>query len=208
MRVTLADDHRIVRDGIRWMLASEPTIEIVAEARSGEALLELLEEVDTDVVLLDVKMPGMSGLETLEAIRRTRVDLAVLMLTMYDETELVQRAVQLGADGYLPKSADREELIRAIQTVGRGGHYLYGDLVAPLVRTLVEGGEDHRLDIPDRQLQALRLVADGSSNKEIATEMGLTETEVKACLHRVFALLGARSRSHAVAISLRLGLID
>jgi NarL family two-component system response regulator YdfI len=208
MRVTLADDHRIVRDGIRWMLDSEPTIEIVGEAKSGEALLELLDEVDTDVILLDVKMPGMSGLETLEAIRRTRVDLAVLMLTMYDETELVQRAVQLGADGYLPKSADREELIRAIETVGRGGHYLYGGLVAPLVRNLVEGGEGHGLDLPDRELQALRLVADGCSNREIATEMGVTETEVKGCLHRVFARLGARSRSHAVAIALRYGLID
>lgn len=208
MRVVIADDHRIVRDGIRWMLANENSIEIVGEAKSGEMLLELLGEVDTDVVLLDMKMPGMSGLDVLEAIRRVRVDLAVLLLTMYDNPELVKRAVQLGADGYLPKSAGRDELISAIQTVGRGGHFLHGALVAPLVKALTEGDAGNPHALPGDERRVLGMVAAGLSNKEIASEMSIPEAEVKSFLHRVFGVLGARSRSHAVAIALRSGLID
>lgn len=209
MRVIIADDHRIVRDGIRWMLVNEPTIEVVGEANSGEMLLELLEEVEADVVLLDVRMPGMSGLDTLETIRRTRLDLPVVILTMHDETEFVYRAVQLGADGYLPKSADRDELIRAIQTVGGGGHYLYGNLALPLVKMLAADAEtSHQFEVPDREQWALQLVASGYPNREIASEMKISEAEVKMCLHRVFTMLGARSRAHAVAIALRLGIIE
>lgn len=208
MRLVITDDHRIVRDGIRWMLANEPSIEIVAEAKSGEALLDLLDEVETDVILLDIKMPGMSGLETLAAVRRTRVDIAVLVLTMYEDPELVQRAVQLGADGYLPKSADRQELISAIHTVGRGGQYLHGDMVAPLVKTVVKGGRSHRFEACGQELEALQLVAAGLSNREIAAELQISEVEVKTCLHRLFGVLGAHSRSHAVAVALRSELID
>jgi two-component system invasion response regulator UvrY len=209
MRVIIVDDHRIVRDGIRWMLVNEPTIEVVAEASSGEMLLDLLDEVEADVVLLDVRMSGMSGLDTLEAIRRARVDLPVVMLSMHDEAEFVYRAVQLGADGYLPKSADRDEMIRAIRTVGGGGHYLYGNLALPLAKMLAaEGDTSSHFEIPDRDLWALQLVATGRSNKEIASEMSISEAEVKTCLHRVFTTLGARSRSHAVAMGLRLGLIE
>jgi two-component system, NarL family, nitrate/nitrite response regulator NarL len=208
VRVVIADDHRIVRDGIRWMLANESSIEIVGEAKNGEVLLDLLDKVETDVVLLDMKMPGLSGLDVLVAIRRVRVDLAVLLLTMYDDPQLVKRAVELGADGYLPKSADRDELISAIQTVGRGGHYLHGALVAPLVKTLTEGGAGHRYELSAHEGQALRMVAAGLSNKEIAVGMSISEADAKACLHRVFGVLGARSRSHAVAIALCSGLID
>lgn len=209
MRIVITDDHGIVRDGIKWMLVNEPSIEIAGEAADGQALLEILADVDVDVVLLDLRMPGMSGLETLEAIMERGIDVGVLMLTMYDEPELVAAAVERGANGYLLKNADREELIKAIHVVGNGGSFLQGELAAPLLRRFAGSSEGEALpDISATDRRILQLVANGQSNREIAAQLTLTEPVVKAALRRVSKHLNATGRSEAVAIALRLGLID
>jgi len=208
VKIIIVDDHGIVRDGIRWMLINEPSIEVVGEAADGAALMEMLTTITPDLVLLDVRMPGMSGLETLKAIRKRSPDLPVLMLSMHDEPELVAAAIERGADGYMLKSADRDELIRAIGKVGGGASYLQGDLTQPLVArmTSAQSRSVPELSGPDRQI--LELAARGLGNEEIARRVDVSTPRVKAALQRICEALGAHGRSEAVAIALRLDLID
>ncbi len=209
MKVLITDDHAIVRDGIRWMLESEDSIEIVGEASGGEELLALLSELTTDVILLDIRMPGMSGLETAEAVRKAYPSLPILILTMHDEPELVAGAIGRGANGYLLKSADRSELIEAINVVGNGGAYLQGELTVPLLTRVSEGRVGDalpNLDSDDGDI--LKMVAQGLGNRDIAGELGITETAVKTSLQRIFSRLEAHNRAEAVAVAMRLGLID
>lgn len=209
MRVIIADDHRIVREGIRWMLENEQSISIVGEAGSGQELLALLDEVDADVVLLDIRMPDMSGLEVLAALQEREDAPPALMLSMYHEPGLVQQAIALGAAGYLKKSTGRDEMIHAIRTVGSGEAFLQGDLVAPLVRKMMD--DDNTPCGPalsSEECVIMRLVAAGCSNREIAAELGTTETTVRMALQAIFKRLGVHSRSEAVAVALRTGSIE
>lgn len=206
MRVVIADDHRIVRDGIRWMLADAHPIEIVGEAESGEALLALLAESPVDVVLLDVRMPGMSGLDALERIRREFPQVRVAVLSMHDQPAYVRRAVELGAAGYLLKNTGRDELIRALHTIAEGGSYLQGNVIAPLITDTVPNEPAPHLS--PRERQVLQLVADGFENKQIATELQVAEATVKTYLRGIFDRLGVSSRAEAVAVGLREGMIE
>jgi NarL family two-component system response regulator YdfI len=209
MRVLITDDHAIVREGIRWMLETEAEIEIAGECGSGEELLDSVADVEPDVVLLDIRMPGMSGLETLEALRKEQPDLPVLMLTMHDEPELVAGSIGRGANGYLLKSAGRDELIAAIKTVGRGGAFLQGELTVPLLTQVAEGRAGDalpQLDLEDSAI--LNRVAKGLGNRDISIEFDITETAVKTALQRIFTKLQVHNRAEAVAVALRLGIID
>lgn len=207
MRVVLADDHSIVREGLRWMLEEEPGIEISGEADSGTSLLQLLGEEPADVVLLDLRMPGMGGLEALERLRQVAPGTKVIILTMHDEPAYVRRAIELGASGYLLKSADRQELVRALELVHSGGAYVQGELAAPLVQEAA-GVEQEATSLSPRESQVLFLVAQGFENKQIATELGISEATVKTHLKSVFARLEVASRAEAVAVALRRGLIE
>jgi DNA-binding NarL/FixJ family response regulator len=206
MRVLIVDDHTLVRDGIKWMLVNEPSIEVAGEASDGAKLLAMLDDVAVDVVLLDIRMPTMSGLEVLTALRGRAGAPPVLVLSMYDDSALVQQAIVLGAAGYIKKSADRDELIKAIHAVGGGGHYLQGELTAPLVARADEHTSSRPLSSEEREI--LRLVAAGLGNREIASRMGHTEVAVRTALQTIFKQLGVHSRSEAVAAGLRLGVFD
>lgn len=206
MKVVVVDDHRIVRDGIRWMLSDAGSIEIAGDAESGDALLELLADSPVDVVLLDVRMPGKSGLETLEAIRRDFPQVRVIMLSMHDQPAYVRRAIELGASGYLLKNTGRDELIRALDTVAEGGTYLQGEVVAPLIASTDPATSTPHLS--PRERQVLQLVAHGYENKQIATELDIAEATVKTYLRGIFVRLGASSRAEAVAVALREGIIE
>lgn len=206
MRVAIADDHRIVRDGIRWMLADAESIEFAGEADSGAALLELLADSPVDVVLLDVRMPGMSGLEALEQIRREYPQVRVVMLSMHDQPAYVRRAIELGASGYLLKNTGRDELLRALDTVAEGGAYLQGDVVAPLITETASRPSSPHLS--PRERQVLQLVAHGYENKQIATELNIAEATVKTYMRGIFERLGASGRAEAVAVGLREGIIE
>lgn len=207
MRLLIADDHNVVREGISYMLADEEDIEIVGEASSGEELLELIAGTPVDVVLLDVRMAGIGGLEALEQIGRNLPQIRVLMLSMHDEPGYVRRAIELGAAGYLLKSAGRDELLQAIRAVADGGVYIQGELVKPLVSDVAgAGGPSGHLS--PREREVLQLVAHGSENKQIATDLGLSETTVKSYLRGIFERLEVTSRAEAVAVGLRLGVIE
>ena len=207
IRVVLVDDHQLVRDGIKWMLANEPSIEVVGEASGGDELFQLLAEVGVDVVLLDIRMPEASGIEILAQLGEGVEPPRVLMLSMYDEPGLVQQAVALGASGYLKKSAGRDELVRAIQVVAGGKPYLQGELTLPLMARM----EDSPVAAPplskeDRSI--LRLMAVGRTNREISAALKVEERDLASTIQSLLARLGVHSRSEAVAIALRLGAID
>jgi len=207
MRVVLADDHHIVREGLRLIIDSDPDIQIVGEARDVAELLALLEEVETDILLLDIRMPGLSGLDALENLRERHRTLKVIILTMYDDPSYVRRAVELGASAYLLKSVDREELLRAIHAVREGKSYIQGELSGPLIARMADPHAGHVGDLTLEEIQMLEMLADGVDNRRLAAQLGLSEAAVKARLRAVYSTLGVSRRSEAVAIALRLGLI-
>jgi len=208
VRVIIADDHRIVRDGLRMILSHDPEIEIVEEVEDGEHLLAVLEEVKADVVLLDIRMPGLSGLETLEILRERQHSIRVVILTMYDDPVYVRRAVELGADGYLLKSVDREELKRALRAVDSGQSYIQGELTGPLIASIAEPRSAGPIgDVDAEGKLMLELLAEGLDNQQLAERLDLSEPSVKAKLRRIYRTLGVKRRSEAVAVALRLGLI-
>lgn len=207
MRIVIADDHRVVREGVGFMLSEEDDIDLVGEAGSGEELLELLDAQPVDVVLLDVRMPGMSGFDVLERVSVDMPQVRVLMLSMHDQPSYVRRAVELGAAGYLLKNTGREELLRAIRAVADGGVYLQGELMEPLVADM-SGSTGSPGRLSPRERQVLQLVANGYENKQIAAELGISEATVKSYLRGIFERLEVTGRAEAVAVGLRLGVIE
>ncbi len=209
MRLLIADDHRIVREGLRMLLAREEDIEIVGEAADGQEVLALVTEQEPDVVLLDVRMPGMGGLEVLETLRAAGDDVRIIVLSMHDDPAYVKRAIELGADGYLLKSVGREELLRALHTVADGGPYIQGEIAAPLVARIVDPAAAGPVgDLSVRDVEILQMLADGADNRAIAARLGISEAAVKAELRTIYSRLEVKRRSEAVAVALRLGLIS
>ncbi len=208
MRVIIADDHRIVREGIAMLLAPEVDVELVGEASSGEELLELLETPEVDVVLLDVRMPGKGGLEVLEELQNRDDAPSVVVLSMHDDPSYVKRAIELGASGYLLKSVGKEELLRALGVVVTGGSYIQGEITAPLIARMVDptsGGSVAELSL--RDIEMLRMLAGGLDNRSVARRLGVSEASAKARLRAIYSRLGVKRRSEAVAVALRLGII-
>ena len=208
IRIAIADDHRIIREGLELLLAETDTIEIVANVADGPDLIRLLEAEDVDVVLLDVRMPEMTGLDVLEEIRRLEISVAVVMLSMYGDPVYVSRAIELGASGYLLKSVGQDELVRAIETVARGKPYFQAEVSGPLVSRMV--GSDAQGPVGDltvEQIQILQLLADGADNSTIAQDLSVSEAAAKSKLRSIYGSLGVQRRSEAVAVAMRLGLI-
>jgi DNA-binding NarL/FixJ family response regulator len=209
LRVVVADDHRIVREGLRLLLSGDPDIEIVGEVSDGLSLLELLENTETDVVLMDVRMPRMNGLQALEALRVAAPGARVLILSMYDDPAFVKRAIELGAAGYLLKNAGRDELLRALHTVAEGGAYIQGDITGPLVEQMTNGTRKPPLgSLTVLQVEILHFVADGLDNGQIASELQISEAAVKSHLRTIFSRLGVKRRSEAAVLAVRLGIIS
>lgn len=209
MKVLIADDHKIVRDGLRLLLESEPEFQIDGEAETGRQALEHIEANDPDIVLLDLRMPDMSGFDVLEALDKMERAPCVLVLSMHDDLAFVRRAIQLGAEGYLLKSVGRDELLRALRSVCEGRPYVQDDLT----RTLIASIDGNREVVPlsvsftDRQRGVLEALAEGLDNREIGTKLGMSESTVKAELRAVYATLGVTRRSEAVAVGFRLGIL-
>ncbi len=207
MKILIVDDHKVVRDGIRFMLSDAPDIEVVGEAGSAEAMFEILDAEPVDVVLLDIRMEGMTGIDALERIAVDFTQVRVLMLSMHDQPGYVRRAVELGAAGYLLKSAGRSEILAAITAVSEGDTYIQAALMEPLLAE-VTGAPRQTGRLSPREQQVLQLIANGSENKQIARELALSEATVKTYIRGVFDRLDVTSRAEAVAVGLRLGVIE
>jgi DNA-binding NarL/FixJ family response regulator len=204
IRLLIADDHPVVRDGLRGMVAAEQDLEVVGEAATGGEALALVPRVRPDVALVDLRMPELDGVATIRALRERHPDVRVLVLTTFDSDRDVVSAIEAGATGYLLKDAPRAELFRAIRAAARGEAVL-----APAAATRLVGQLRQPATPPltARELQVLRLIAKGATNREVATRRHVSEATVKTHLVHAFGKLGVSDRTAAVAVALERGLL-
>lgn len=204
VRILIADDHPVVRDGLRGMFAGEPDLEVVAEAADGQEAVERIRTFDPDVVLMDLRMPRMDGVTAIRELAASGARARVLVLTTYDTDRDVLSAIDAGATGYLLKDAPRGDLFRAVRAAARGETVLAPSVAAQLVGQV----RDPRPDIlTPRELEILRLVAEGASNQQAAQTLFISEATVKTHLLHTYAKLGVRDRAAAVAAAYNRGLL-
>ena len=202
IRVAIIDDHAIVRMGLKYSLSLEPDFEFAGEHSGGEGAGEFVARVRPDVVLLDVRMPVVNGIEALEDIRRKAPDVKVLMLTTSDGDEDVFRSMNKGARGYMVKDESGEDLHVAIRTVASGNVFLPKRIKA------IYDDRKKRPSLSEREIEIVRLVAKGFSNDELAERLHLSPDTIKAHLRHVYEKLGVESRVEAVTEAMRTGLVE
>jgi len=209
IRMLVVDDHPVVRQGLRSMLEAEGDMEVVGEAATAEEALAQMQATRPSIVLMDIKMPGMGGIEAIHRIRERYSEANIIVLTLYGDLYLSQ-AIEAGAAGYLVKDVGGEELIRAIRAVHQGQSILHPSLSRGLFdefAILSKGKPNRKSTLSPRELEMIRLVACGATNKEIAAQLFLSETTVKRGVSRIFDKLRARDRAEAVAEAYKRGLL-
>lgn len=204
IRLVIADDHPVVRTGIRGMLAGHEEFSVVGEASTGAEAVSLARQLLPDVVLMDLRMPEMDGVEAVASINAETPSVKVLVLTTYDSDEDILRAVEAGATGYLLKDAPREELFQAIIAAAKGETQLAPTVAARLIARVRKPAHE---PLTSREIDVLGLVAQGSSNKEIAARLYVSEATVKSHLIHIFGKLGVADRTAAVTSALERGII-
>lgn len=206
IRILLADDHPVVRDGLVAVLGTQPNFEVVAEASNGHEMIEQALRLRPDVILLDLEMPEMDGVQALRELRAQQPDARVLVFTAFDTDERIVGAIQAGALGYLLKGAPRDELFNAIRVVSRGGSLLQPVVQSRLMNHLREERDQAPVEpLTPREEQVLRLMAEGKTNKEIAAQLSITERTVKFHVGAIFGKLGATNRTEAVRLAAQRG---
>jgi DNA-binding NarL/FixJ family response regulator len=213
IRVLLADDQELVRSGFRLILELADGIEVVGEAADGREAVRLAKELQPDVVLMDVRMPELDGIEATRQLRHAGVEARVLVLTTFDLDEYVYGAMRAGASGFLLKDAPREQLVTAVRTVGRGEALLAPAITKRLIERFVERpapleAAPALAELSGRELEVLRLVARGLSNAEIADELIIGEATVKTHVARVLRKLDLRDRVQAVVLAYESGVVE
>ena len=202
VRTVVVDDHPVVRDGLVAMLGSEPDITVVGVAQDGREALAVIAESDPDVVLMDLRMPGGGGAESIRALReRDRTRPRILVLTTYDTDRDIRSALEAGADGFLLKDTRRDDVVRAVHDLAGGRAVLAPAALAALTSA------DPRAELSAREVEVLRLVADGCTNRAVATRLGIGEATVKTHLVHVYEKLGVGDRASAVRTAWELGLV-
>ncbi|MFJ9953605.1 response regulator [Kitasatospora sp. NPDC091207] len=204
VRLLIVDDHPIVRDGLRGAFTGSPEFEVVGEAGNGAEALDLVAELDPDLVLMDLRMPVMDGVTAIHRLGETAPRVRVLVLTTFDTDNDVLPAIEAGATGYLLKDAPTEELLRAARVAARGEAMLSPTITKRLMDRVRRPGNGV---LSARELEVMRLVAHGSSNKEVASALFITEASVKTHLLRIYDKLGVRDRAGAVGEAFRRGLV-
>ena len=210
LTVLIADDHPLVREALHRTLEAEEDMEVVAEAGDGEEAVKLASELKPDVVVMDIVMPKLNGIEATRKIKEIAPDTAILILTAYDDDEYVLGLLDAGAAGYLLKSARGRDLVGAIRAIRSGESVLHPKIIAKLLkRATVAPAEQHKASalLSERESEVLKLVTSGMSNKEIAENLFLSQRTVKAHLTSVFNKLTIASRSEAIVKGLQWGLV-
>ncbi len=208
IRLLIVDDHPVVRDGLRGMLSSQPDFEVSGEAANGIDALRLVESLRPDVVLMDLHMPGMDGVAAIQQISesgRLSTSPNVLVLTTYDSDADILRAIEAGATGYLLKDAPREELYHAVRATAEGKSYLSPSITGRLMGQLRRPAAE---TLSPREIDVIKLVAQGSSNKEIAHSLHLSEATIKSHLLHIFTKLEVSDRTQAVTVAIQRGIIQ
>jgi len=209
LRVFLADDHAVVREGLKALVNAQPDMEVSGEAADGRSAFQQVQKLQPDVVIMDVSMPEMNGAEATEQLKQARPRVKVLALTVHEDKGYLRQLLEAGASGYMLKRAAAEELIRAIRTVAAGGIYLdptlAGKVVGSFVRNPAGKGGSESMELSERETEVLRLIAAGHSNKEIANRLNLSVKTVETYKARSMEKLGLRGRAEIVRYALQHG---
>lgn len=213
IRLMLADDHVVVRSGLRMLLQARPEIEIVGEAESGREAVEKAKVLRPDVILMDVQMPDMNGIEATARLKQIAPETAVLALTMHEDDHYFFEMLHAGASGYVPKRAAPDELVNAIQTVSEGNVFLYPSLATRLVQDYLqraEAGDQPMVqdDLTPRELEVLTLIAEGLTNPEIADDLVISVKTVDRHRENIMRKLNMHSRIDLVKYAIKMGLIE
>jgi len=218
VRILIVDDYPMIREGLRAMLSTDQSVEVAGEASDGAEAVAMVAGKKPNVVLMDIRMPNMDGIEATRRIKDKHPSISVIVLTMYDNDAHVIDAVRAGASGYLLKDASRELLLHSIRTVSSGATLIKSDLLYEAICSLVRSRNGHQKPgvsasesletLTAREQEVFRLVADGHTNREIGKELGITEDTVKKHMQSILAKLDATSRTSAVAKATRAGIIE
>ncbi len=210
IRISIADDHLIVRQGLRLILETENGLDLVGEASDGAQAIQRCTELKPDVVLMDLRMPGMDGLTAIEHLRVDQPQIAVVILTTFNEDELMLRGLRAGAKGYLLKDTDRQTLFSAIRAAARGETLFQPEVLARLLSKVGEKSfsSTATFNLTEREQEVLNAVAHGERSKEIALKLKITERTVKAHLASIYNKLGVDSRAGAIAVASQNGLLS
>jgi len=214
-KVLIVDDHKVIREGLSAILETKDDIEIVGEARDGGEAVEQARALVPDVILMDVSMPGMTGIEATRMIKREIPHIGVIALTMYEEQQYIFDLVRAGATGYLLKDSDSAQIVAAIRAISRGESLIHPSVASKILAefSLLSQGKGKRRtmlehDLTDREITVLRLVADGKTNKEIANVLDLSEKTVKNHVRNIFHKLHVYDRTQAAILAIRKGIIE
>lgn len=211
--ILIVDDHLVVREGLKLILETNDSFKVICEASNGQEAIELLEKNKVDVILLDLNMPVMSGLETISYLNQEQINIPVIILTTYNEDELMIKGIQLGAKGYLLKDTSRDDLFRTIESALRGDTLIKPDIMMKILKVKEKSEEriiknKHEESIlTEKESSIIKAVSKGYRNKEIAFDMGIAERTVKAHLTNIYNKLNVDSRSEAVSVAIKRGYI-
>ncbi|HSM92383.1 MAG TPA: response regulator transcription factor [Anaeromyxobacteraceae bacterium] len=210
IRVLLADDHAILREGVRALLAPHADVEVVGEASDGKQAIEQVEKLDPDVVVMDITMPGLGGIEATIELKKLGKRAKVLVLSQYEDREYVRRLLKVGVSGYILKKSAGAELVNAIRAVHRGGLVLDPEVARVAMEesaSTAPGGSDPYEALTDREKQVLKLVAEGCSNKEVAETLGISVKTAMSHREKVMEKLGVHNRTELVRFAIKRGVI-
>jgi two-component system, NarL family, response regulator YdfI len=211
IKILIADDHLIIRQGLRLILETESDFKLVGEASDGAEAVSLCKKLKPDVVLMDLRMPNMDGLTAIEKLRDEQPDIAIVILTTFNEDELMLRGLQAGARGYLLKDTNRSTLFETIRAAARGETLLKPDIMARVLAQKnapsTKSKPNQSFNITEREFEVLESVARGERSKEVAAHLGISERTVKAHLASIYNKLGVDSRAAAIAVAAQNGLL-
>lgn len=210
IRVAIADDHNLIREGIQHLLELEDDIRVVAHAANGEECIEMLESTPIDVLLLDINMPKKNGLEVIKIIKEKSLSVKVLVLTIHNEAEYLIKAVEMGINGYVLKDSGSDILKKAIYSIYNGEEYIQSDLIPILNSGLIILDKDREKinRLSKREIEVLVLIARGMFNKEIATQLTISERTVKNHISNIFRKIDVADRTQAAVFAIKNGLVD
>ena len=210
VKIMIADDHSMIREGLKNLLELDGDIQVIAEAVDGEDCLEKLQLVKPDVLLLDINMPKKNGLEVLKSLKSRRSKLKVLVLTVHNEIEYLMKAVDIGVNGYVLKDSESAELKKAIFTVADGETYIQPSLIPALNAKMIETNKDAEKikSLTKRELDVLKLLAVGMYNKEVGKRLEISERTVKNHVSNIFKKLGVTDRTQAAVFAIRNNLVQ